>query len=191
MLGFVTAVIALIIFNWVNSYFRTGIKVRLNKKEYKITYFKILNLSIANGVFLGVLFFVDTFLRFLDSLQLILGSIVEGFVMTFITILICLFIYNFFGRKGYSGLRGSFEGGSFRIVKFPIFKTAIVVGIIEAIILPILNYGIYYPFIANVYVQYAVIGLIAGFIAPYLLFSLYNYIGKNNDLLVMDINFSK
>jgi hypothetical protein len=174
--GFFGALLAILFFNLVISK-----SLRLNMSvDNSDVYLKKLDLiapSVACGIFLSVLFFVQEQLVFAFRSQII-NDILTGFFATFLAMVICIMIYNYAAL--FTGIRlgGILSDGSFKIKRIEMARTSFFVALFELFILPFIGLFIillqHLPF----YIQFPLAGFFAGFIGCFIAALIYNPLAK-------------
>lgn len=140
--------------------------------------------SILVGIFLGILFVVE---RAIPEKQIT----TYGFIVAFITIVICGYIYNKAPLKPTIKM----DNKKLRIKRLNPWTIAIVVGLFEAAILTIMEvmnhfrHPLFYnilPF-QNKFLESGLFGLIAGFIGALIAVLIYNFIIKRTRGIQIEI----
>lgn len=148
IVGIAGTIIALAVWHATRRHLRTD--------TFTITRVNVIPASIANAIFLFVLFTAEDILRTIQGVPLV-GLAIYGFLATLATLLLLLATYN---HQPYKLIVTT--TGTKRINHVPIVTVALFAGIYEAIILPVMTV----PFLLGVPAAYAYVtaGILAGLV---------------------------
>jgi len=188
IVGFIGGMVAAFIYNILNRYTKFTLRLETDKHEFRLKKINVFMVSIANALFLMVLFVIESILASIKELHIIIGNALTGFIAATVTILFLVALYDFmpWGIK----LGGRFETNApltkkkkkavnFKLIKMPIISTALAVGIFELFILPLIAI-----FSINVTseIGFAFAGLSAGFCGTVLAAFVFNRIRLKIDM---------
>lgn len=161
IVGIAGTVIALFIWHVSRRTLRTD--------SFTITHINVIPASIANALFLFILFTAEDILRMIQGIPVV-GLALYGFFATLATLLVLLMIYNHQPFK--LVVR---TNGEKKVQHVPVMTVAIFAGIFEAVILPLMTI----PFLIGIPTTYAYItaGLTAGLVGGLLGTTMFNFLG--------------
>jgi hypothetical protein len=135
---------------------------------FTLSHINVAYASVANGLFLSVLFFVEDLVSALTTLPYI-GIAGFGFGATLIAVLFLLIIYNLQPWKLHVMI-----GSSHTITSVRVVSVALIAGLYEAIILPIMlaHFSLSLPAL----VVFALAGIVSGFIGGMAGTVVFNYL---------------
>ncbi len=135
---------------------------------FTLSHINVAYASIANGIFLSVLFLVEEYVADLSTVPYI-GTALFGFGATVIAVVFLLIIYNLQPLK-----LNVTVGTSRKIIRVRVFSVALIAGLYEAIILPIMlaHFSLSLPLL----VTFALAGAVSGFIGGIAGTVLFNYL---------------
>jgi len=145
----------------------------------------LLYASVAIGIFLGVLFVVESLI---PEKQIT----IYGFIVAFITLIICILLYNILPLK----IKLKMNNKKIRIKKMNPWQIAIVVGLFEGVILTVMAiikplmrpfYILSMPIELSKPIGALIFGLIAGFIGALIAIMIYNLIIKKTKGLSIEL----
>lgn len=174
--GFAAALLAIIAFNFIISkYIR--FTMLIDNSSIELKKMDILIPPFVSGIFLAMLFFVQDRLVFSFRSQII-NDLFTGFFATFVTMIVCIFLYNILAKFTKIRFGGVLSDGSFKIKKAEILKTSFFVAMFELFILPLIS--LFYILLKNLpfYIQFPLAGLLAGFIGSLIAAWIYNPLAK-------------
>ncbi len=173
--GFIGAVLAILLFNSL----RFSVNFILDKKKKTLEKLDVFIPSLANGIFLAILFISQRFLSYRFIENMLLRNIVVGFVNTFIAIFFCIIIYNLIAKHTDLRLKTTINKKQVKIESIDLKTTPFFVAVFELFILPIM--GIFFIIFENL--PYALssplVGLFGGFIGCLIAAKVYNFLAKS------------
>ncbi|MBI4150544.1 hypothetical protein HY492_00285 [Candidatus Woesearchaeota archaeon] len=146
-----------------------GGKIRGNYPDaFTLSHINVAYASVANGIFLSVLFFVEDVVSALTAIPYI-GTAAFGFGATVIAVLFLLIIYNLQPWKLHVTIGVSHKIASVRVV-----SVALIAGLYEAIILPLMlaHFSLSLPALMT----FALAGIVSGFIGGMAGTVVFNYL---------------
>lgn len=160
--GFVGTVPIIILLNLLLGHFK------VNFWGARLQNISVLAASVYNGVFLMVLFFIESFLTGLKSWNLILGNAIVGATTTPLSLLIVILLYNALPYK--------ISYAKTAVTKIGV-GVVITAAVYEAIALPLMAlFGKGY--LENPHMAFALTGLISGVIGGLVAMAIYNLFMK-------------
>lgn len=157
LVGILTTIPALLIFKY------SKLRIRFNRSQ--IDKIGITMFSFANGIFLAVLFAIESLLVQLKHLHLAINGLV-GFTTVFLTMILLLNIYN---KQPFKIVLNK------PVKKFSVLRTTLFLAIVEALILPQL---VFFETISRAVWWISLSGFISGFIGVYISTRIYNLYAK-------------
>jgi hypothetical protein len=172
VVGFLGALIA--IFNFNIS--QLNVRLDSNKKPVILEKIDYIIPSVANGFFLGILFFSQSFLVFLPTG--VIGLALLGFLSVLITLIICFTFYNHILSRTKFKVGAIFYSKHLYIDKVSIIRFSIYAALFELFIMPLISlFIILFNFLPNL-ASFAVSGFLSGFIGSILGSIIFNRVGK-------------
>jgi len=175
LIGFITAILTLLIIN----YFLSKRKHKLIYKKKKIKKISLIIPSLANALFLGILFIIESIISPLKQLNILWGNMIVGAIATPLSLFIVLQIYNIQKNKIYFN-----TDKKYYIKKISSLNLAIFAAIYEIIALPLMAILIKHFYLFQKQLTFSIIGILAGTTSLIAIF-IYNKLLKKRKIFLL------
>lgn len=172
--GFIGAVLAIILFNSIGF----NVDLYMDNKKRRLEKLEILIPSLANGIFLALLFLSQSYLRYSFIENALLRDMVVGFVNTFIAIFVCIIIYNLLAKMTRIRLMAIISKRQMQVESIDLKATPFFVAVFEFFILPMM--GLFFILFRAMpaFLAYPLVGLFGGFTGSLIASVAYNFFAK-------------
>ncbi|MBT3395489.1 hypothetical protein HN412_03630 [archaeon] len=171
-IGFFGTFMLLIIFNYFCSKTRYGLRLSCCNEKKLVKKVEPWSASIIGGIFLFILFVIQSYYPWIPNYGFYYGRILMGFFATFVAVIAGTFLYNYNPLK----FRIWFGDKLFILNKVSVLKVGLFVSFMEAMILPIMFFFLSH---SHSTILYAFSGFFAGAIAAFVSSLCYNrFAGK-------------